>query len=141
MKTIQVSVPARFEYLGILRAAVLRVGSNYLTGGPPAELVNRWALAIHEAALNVVCHGYEGGSDEHMRLVIDLHPEEVSFTLLDYGQPNTAVPTVPPPMSESGYGLSIIHAVMDEVHYELGHPHVLRMRDRFAERPAELAQA
>lgn len=137
MTTIEVSVPARLEYLGLLRAAVLRVASRYLSGGPSAEQLNRWALAIHEAALNVVRHGYHGASDELIHLVIDPRPEEVRFTLMDYGQPNLAVPTAPPAMSESGYGLSIIHAVMDEVQYEPGKPHVLRMTHRFAERPAE----
>lgn len=133
MKTIEVKVPARYEYLGMLRAAVMRVGALYTEGGPSREHLNRWALAIHEAASNVVRHGYQGGSDDLMQLMIEPHTDEVRFTLLDYGRPNTTQPTVTPPMSESGYGLNLIHAVMDQVNYEPGRPHALRMADRFAE--------
>jgi anti-sigma regulatory factor (Ser/Thr protein kinase) len=118
---IEVRVPARLEYLGLLRQAALALGEVLPRLGRPAAAreVDAWGLAIYEAATNVVRHGFAGGSDDPIVLAIAIEADRVVFSLSDHGHPNEAWgrSVVPAAGAESGYGLMIIRQVMQEADY------------------------
>lgn len=119
---IAVTVPARLARVGELRAALAGLDAYYAKqahGPSPTELY-AWGLALHEAATNVVRHGHGGGSDAPITLTVEPAPDHVVFVLQDSGRPNPLWPYEPPArpsLDEGGYGLQIIHRVMDEVRY------------------------
>jgi serine/threonine-protein kinase RsbW len=119
---IDVTVPARLARVGELRAALAGLDVYYADQayGPSPTEVYAWGLALHEAATNVVRHGHGGDSNAPITLTIEPAPDHVVFVLQDTGRPNPAWPYRPPGrpvLDEGGYGLQIIHRVMDEVRY------------------------
>lgn len=118
MAAIIVKVKGRPEYLGLLRRAVLELPFIYAQRACAIErtLTDRWALAIYEAATNIVRHAYQGFSDSQIRLEIEPLSDRVEFALFHEGK---AFCSLPPEeraeLGEGGYGLAIIHAVMQEV--------------------------
>lgn len=118
---ITLSVPARMPYVASLKAMVLALEGVYADHAcrPSPDAVYAWALAVYEAATNVVRHGHAGGSERPMTLTIDPQPDLVVMRLIDDGTPNPAWPPrdEPPALGESGYGQHIIQRVMDEVAY------------------------
>ncbi|MFN3432038.1 MAG: ATP-binding protein [Candidatus Sericytochromatia bacterium] len=117
-----VSVPARLPALGVLRMAVGGLGPFYAGREPAPSATDMWgwALAVYEAATNVVLHGHDGGSDAPITLTVAPERDHVVFTLHDTGRPNPAWPYQPrpiPELAEDGRGMAIIHRVMAEVTY------------------------
>jgi anti-sigma regulatory factor (Ser/Thr protein kinase) len=118
-----VSVPARLPALGVLRMAVGGLGPYYAGREPAPSGTDlwSWALAVYEAATNVVLHGHDGGADAPLTLIMAPERDHVVFTLHDTGRPNPAWPYQPrdiPELAESGRGMAIIHRVMSDVTYE-----------------------
>ncbi len=78
-------------------------------------------LAVAEAANNIVIHGYGGASGE-ITLQLSRPPEGLCIELLDSGAPIPAAMfdrTSPAPNgAESGRGMAIIFACVDEIAYE-----------------------
>jgi len=84
------------------------------------------ALAISEAATNVVRHAYDGQQECHLTLSARRIGERLVFSLRDYGSkfdpadirsPDTeGEPTI------GGYGIFLMRRVMDHVHYVTTHP-------------------
>ena len=81
-------------------------------------------LAVCEAAENIVVHGYANESDGTIDASITSRPGQLTVELRDRAQPfdPSAVETDPPdPRGEptvGGFGLYIVHQVMDEISYE-----------------------
>lgn len=136
---VRVSVPARLAFLSLLRGAVGGLESYYAghRHAPAPPVIWGWGLAVHEAATNIVRHGYDGGSDAPITLEIVPSADQVEFVLEDAGRPNAAWPyrcEGPLAFEDGGYGLRILHEVMDELIYrpDPGRRNVLIMRCRFA---------
>lgn len=111
---IAIQIPARLEYLGVLRGAVHALAQVYPAAQRPGdERLRAWALAIHEAAANIVAHG--GGGP--IRLKIEPQADRVVFWLEDEGPPNPLPELVPDALDEHGRGLQLIRMLMDELHY------------------------
>ncbi|MCB8987612.1 MAG: ATP-binding protein [Ardenticatenaceae bacterium] len=78
-------------------------------------------LAVHEACTNIVEHAYAGISgrieiaftlsEEHRQFIIELRDRGQSFNLADVQSPDLEQPQT------SGYGLFLVHQLMDEVSY------------------------
>lgn len=122
---IRLTLPARLACLGLVRGLVSGLGSYYADrpAAPSPQTIAAWALALHEAATNVVRHGHGGGSDAPLTLIIEPADTHVTFTLEDVGAPNPHWPyQVPaePTFGDGGYGMRIIHQVMDAVDYQPG---------------------
>lgn len=119
---MELRVPARLPALGVLREAVNGLASYYAgcQPVPTSSELYAWGLAVYEAATNVVRHGYDGGSEDRLSLRIQPQADQVVFSLRDRGRPNRAWPYDPQAVrdrDEGGYGMHIIHRVMDEVAY------------------------
>ncbi|NUM47037.1 MAG: ATP-binding protein [Anaerolineales bacterium] len=80
-------------------------------------------LALHETLTNIIEHAYEGIADgrieiifyfdqAHAQLMIELHDWGISFDPTVTPLPNFGHP------QEHGYGLFLIHSLMDEVIYQ-----------------------
>jgi serine/threonine-protein kinase RsbW len=82
-------------------------------------------LAVDEAAMNVVMHGYEGLNPGSLMLELALHRNRVEVTLTDFGHPfEPCDPGVPDPEKllddetpAGGFGLFFIYRTMDDVSY------------------------
>lgn len=121
MEAIVVSVPAQLNFLCVFRAGVASLASVYQAyeRRPSARCLYAWALAVYEAATNVVRHGYDGRGDEPLTLTIEPGEDRVVFLLTDCGRYNHAwwQEAAAPGGAEGGYGLQLIRTLMDEASY------------------------
>ncbi len=90
-------------------------------GWTPAP-IDRLLLGLDEALMNACLHGGAARRGESVELGIALHADRVEFDVRDRG-PFTPVngreaAALPDDDSESGRGLALIHATMDEVRFE-----------------------
>lgn len=118
---VLLNLPADAKYLSLLEGCI---GSLL---GHEADLADRDArtfeviLAVHETCSNIIEHAYRGGGgridlsftllDAPRRFVVEIHDTGESFVLANARMPDLSVPQT------SGYGLFLIHRLMDEVSY------------------------
>ena len=85
-----------------------------------------FALAVSEAATNVVRHAYGDRTEYHLILTAKRVGERIIFRLRDYGNKFDPAVVVPPNMdgepAVGGYGIFLMQRVMDEVRYVTTHP-------------------
>ncbi|WP_134685635.1 anti-sigma B factor RsbW [Brevibacillus migulae] len=120
---IEMSLPARPEYVGVVRLTVSGLANR---AGMAYDDIEDVKLAVAEACTNVVQHAY--GADEvgsiHLRCKI--MGDRMVIEVADDGQsfPVDAVPAKLKPidhtlsvdeLTEGGLGLYLIHTLMDEV--------------------------
>ncbi len=135
---IELTVPAPLQYRDLVTRAVAtacRIVSTRIGADAAAttDLTNAMLSAVGEAFNNVVEHanaGLDGGS---AKLTISYDPESLTVELTDDGE-GFDIDAVPDPdldaLPESGMGVFIIRAFVDEVIYERGPPNVLKMKKR-----------
>jgi serine/threonine-protein kinase RsbW len=114
-----IHIPADLLQVRRLAEAVRRYGSE---AGLPPVAIDDLELAVVEAANNIVIHGYEGGSGQiEMRLTAYCG---LWVELRDRGRaipPETfACSSAPQTSDESGRGMAIIRACVDETRYRSG---------------------
>ena len=122
---IRLDVPATHKYLNVLGACITEMLSRVDGLQEPAVVAYNIQLAVHETCTNIVDHAYGGAPDGRIvitltlatgprRLVVDLHDTGRSF------DPST----VPEPDLERGqvhgYGIFLMHSLMDDVAYAAG---------------------
>ncbi len=91
----------------------------------PQRVIDDMALAVTEVCTNVARHGYKGKASGDIELELAREGHAIRVCILD-----TAVTYEPPSrprepaveLAEGGYGLSLIHKIMDQVHYERREP-------------------
>jgi serine/threonine-protein kinase RsbW len=114
--TVRLTMPARAEYLILARLALAGIAREVaMSEAALADL----KLAVTEACGNAVRHAYsaDGGT---VRVVYVVGPDAIEITVEDDG-PGVAIEEIPDdPFAdedpvESGMGLAIIRAVMDEL--------------------------
>jgi serine/threonine-protein kinase RsbW len=135
---IRVKIPARLEYrdlaMRMVASACKLVSAQIVdprTGEsrPDHELDAQVVSAFGEAFNNVALHSYrrQGGD---LEIEIETGPHALVIRIMDQGEPFDLA-TVPLPdldtLPESGLGLYIMRACMDEVTYVPGPPNVLTM--------------
>lgn len=109
-------VPGKPEYVGTVRIAASHVASR---AGFDIEAIEDIKVAISEACTNIVCHSHEN-VDFTYSVELELEPEgnKFSITVKDEGVGfgvDDYVEPVPGEERESGLGIFIIRALMDEV--------------------------
>lgn len=82
-------------------------------------------LVLSEALTNVVEHAYGGADDQEIRLSLLIDDEKLCLTIRDFGKKFDLANYTPPDLdvpSEGGYGVFLIHELMDEVTYDTSLP-------------------
>ena len=92
--------------------------------GIPEETSQNLQLAVDEACINIIDHGYQGRSPGTIELTIQVGDQQVVIEVVDFGRKfdPTTLPT--PDISSSleerpvgGLGVYLMMRLMDEVHY------------------------
>jgi anti-sigma regulatory factor (Ser/Thr protein kinase) len=115
MTSRTLTVPADLTTLGNVTEFVESILVNC-----PSQLRSQIVLAIHELCLNIVEHAYAGATGE-IELNADDENGILNVVVRDYA-PNAYTEgeiTAPNPLDfpEGGWGLYILHQVMDKVEY------------------------
>ncbi|RME81513.1 MAG: ATP-binding protein [Caldilineae bacterium] len=87
-------------------------------------------LALAEALANVIEHGYQGDENQEIRLTLRIDDEKLTLTIRDFGQKFDPQSYSPPDLSnpsEGGYGVFLIHQLMDEVIYDTSLPQGMKL--------------
>jgi serine/threonine-protein kinase RsbW len=101
--------------------------------GADRKFRNEMVTAFGEAFNNIVNHGYRGRRDGMLDVEADMTAEGMVLRLIDTGKKVEFDDVAPPDldsMPESGMGVFMIHALVDEVQYQGGPPNVLTLIKR-----------
>ncbi len=94
---------------------------------------NELITAFSEAYNNIVIHGYRDRPDGMLDVEAEIRPDAMELSLIDTGNEVDFACVNPPDltsMPESGMGVFMIHALVDEVRYRGGDPNVLQLMKR-----------
>jgi serine/threonine-protein kinase RsbW len=118
---IRLNIPADFQYLSVVSAAIAAMLDQEQSDPAQELLIYQIQLAVHETCTNIIehacaeCSGHIEAAirleEPEQQLVIDLFDTGNSFVLSEFKSPNLEEPNT------SGYGLFIIHELMDSVIY------------------------
>ena len=121
---IWLSIPASLNYLSIVGPCLSTILQAANQPYKEETLPYSLELAIYETCTNIVVHAYENSfgrieialtlENHPQRLVVDLYDTGSSFDLKNITPPNLEVP------QEHGYGLFLVHQLMDDVEYQAG---------------------
>ncbi len=104
--------------LNVLRAVVRFRAQEAGFSPSDSEYV---ALAVDEAAANIIRHTYRGSCDGHMALEVRRLPDRLEFILEDWGPKVCEDKIRPRPLDElrpGGLGTFFIYSFMDECSYD-----------------------
>ena len=90
------------------------------------EAVFALELALSEALANVIRHAYQGAGNREIRLSLAFDDEKLRLAIRDFGKKFDLTNYRPPDLSrphEGGYGIYLMHELMDEVHYDTSQRH------------------
>ena len=112
---------AEMESLGAFRAFIERAGR---AAGIAGITIDDLKLAVDEAAMNIIMHGYADMDPGSLILELIIGESRVDVTLTDFGHPFEPYdPGAPDPESlleeraPGGFGLHLIYQTMDDVAY------------------------
>jgi anti-sigma regulatory factor (Ser/Thr protein kinase) len=78
-------------------------------------------LVVGEALANMVEHSYKGKKGQEIHLALTIDDAKLQLQIRDFGQKFEPTDYTPPnldnPSEAGGYGVYLIHEIMDEVHY------------------------
>lgn len=89
------------------------------------EAISAIELALAEALANVIKHAYQGDENQEIRLGLRIDDEKLTLTIRDFGRKFDLETYTPPDLddpAEGGYGVYLIHQLMDEVIYDTSLP-------------------
>ena len=118
---IRLDIPAQLSYIHILSRCACALLENVENLADPQITLYNLELAIQEIGVNIATHAYNGVAGRiQMFATLDQQPLRIIITLRDTG--HTFDPSeVPPPrfgeLQEHGYGLFLVHQLMDKVEY------------------------
>lgn len=121
---IALDIPAQLPYIHILSRCACALLENVENLAEPEVVLYNLELAIQEIGVNIATHAYTGsGGRIQMSATLDPQPLRIVITLQDTGQPFDPS-QVPTPrfgeLQEHGYGLFLVHQLMDKVEYRPG---------------------
>ncbi len=119
---IQLSLPATHKYLNVVGACVTAIMERVEGLAEPQAATYNIVLAVHEICTNTVSHAYAGQSDGRIALSLALAsaPRRLTIEVRDAGRSFDPASVPLPNLEQSqehGYGLFLVHALMDEVTY------------------------
>lgn len=114
---LAIDLPACPDCLPAAREAARAVARN---AGFDEETVENCALALNEAIMNVIQHGYHGVPGQAMRLEARFDGQALVFDLLDHAPPVPVEQVQSRPLDEirpGGLGVHFIRSLMDEMRF------------------------
>lgn len=119
--TIHLDLPAHLKYLNVLDSCVREM---LMRDELSDEIIGSIQLAVHELCTNIVRHSYAGG-DGRIQISITIAANHILVQTQDTGRQVLSLSPIHQPHAdhprEGGYGLSLIHELMDEVTYQSRH--------------------
>ncbi|MFD1361725.1 anti-sigma B factor RsbW [Lentibacillus salinarum] len=120
---VEMKVPARAEYVGVVRLSVSGVASRL---GFSYEAIEDLKVAISEAITNAVEHAYSGGDAGEVTIGFGVYEDRLEVMVADHGGSfdlNKIKGGIGPyegsepveDLQEGGFGLFLIDALMDKV--------------------------
>jgi serine/threonine-protein kinase RsbW len=120
--TISLTVPAKPDYVIVCRLALDGLAEAAPLG---AETVADLKLAVTEACANSISHAFADGDPGMINVCVSLTEEDVTVEVVDNGvgmeQPEIADFSPDEELRESGMGLALIRALVDELEIGAGH--------------------
>ena len=121
-KTLHLSIESKFSDVALIGNAVRGVCA---CSPLSTEAYGEMEVCVVEAVNNAIAHAYRHQVGFQVEATITLHPDRICFEISDFGSaieefaPRTLEfdPQVVDSIPESGMGLYIIGAIMDEVSY------------------------
>lgn len=140
--SVILAVPSRTEFLAVVRDVARRMAE---TAGFDPAVAEQVALAVDEAATNVIEHAYAGAPDRVVELRCEDRGRELQFDVIDNGRgvDPRAVPRVDlekyvTERRKGGLGVHLMGKIMDSVTFRRSaRRNVCRMVKR---RPKETAR-
>ncbi|UJL47052.1 anti-sigma B factor RsbW [Virgibacillus sp. NKC19-16] len=120
---IEMKVPAKAEYVGVIRLSISGVASRM---GFSYEDIEDLKIAVSEAITNAVTHAYENAEEGEVTLGFGVYEDRLEVMVADYGDsfklsevkqdigPYKNTESVEN-LREGGFGLFLINALMDKV--------------------------
>jgi anti-sigma regulatory factor (Ser/Thr protein kinase) len=131
-------IPATYA---ALRVPAERMRKMLLAARTPEAIIGECELALQELLTNLVDHAYRGDDRKMITVKFLLEPHALTIETVDHGianRLNMEQVSMPDPadLAEGGYGMALIKALMDEVHYETtGRQNIWRLVRRFPTNP------
>lgn len=122
-EVLRLDLPARYAYLKLLSSCIAEL-LQQVDGLEDREgLIYSVQLAAHEVCTNIVDHAYAGNPCGRIGITLTLtwQPPQMTVDLHDTGRAfdpaNVPAPNLDVPQEHGGYGLFLIHSLMDVVTY------------------------
>ncbi len=117
----RLDIPATFKYLNVVSSSITAVLEQTNNLSERDALIYNVILAVHEICTNIVEHAYAGkGGRIKIDICLNEQPDHLVVNLYDTGKNFDLDSRAKPDMDEAlirGYGLFLIHELMDEVSY------------------------
>lgn len=121
MEEVHLQIPARVKYLQLATYLCREMCTKIHKTSLGKEFVQDVELCISEACTNAIKYGSRKGLEDNISLRFQIYKNKVRIIIGDRGK-GFDLEDIPEPdvkdLPESGYGLYIIKAKMDEVKYE-----------------------
>lgn len=115
-------MPSETSFLGLVRDVTRRMAE---AAGFEAKVADQVALAVDEAATNVLEHAYEGATDRTVRVDMDDVGPDFRVDIVDDGTafnpdslPSLDVKTLEKERRTGGLGVHLMGRIMDSVSFE-----------------------
>ncbi|MEO7909887.1 MAG: ATP-binding protein [Roseiflexaceae bacterium] len=121
-EVIRLDLPATHKYLNILGACISELLARVENVIEREAISYNLQLAAHEACANIIDHAYAGDLGRRILVIITLTecPRQLIIELQDTGYSFDPATVPQPNLNEAhdhGYGLFLMHSLMDEVTY------------------------
>jgi anti-sigma regulatory factor (Ser/Thr protein kinase) len=120
---IQLNIPAKFDSLAIVGES-LRIIFDGLSGLAEKESIfYNTQLAAYEVCTNIIKHSYQLDESNDNRIWIELRWNTVMVTIkfedtgVPFKMPDPSKIQPPLEPDDHGYGLFLIHSLVDKIHY------------------------
>ncbi len=124
---MKLEVPSETSFLGLVRDVARRMAE---AAGFEAAVAEQLALAVDEAATNVLEHAYRGATDRVVRVEIDEAGPDFCVDVMDDGAafdpaslPSLDVKTLEKERRSGGLGVHLMGRIMDSVTFRRSAPH------------------
>lgn len=121
MEEVHLQIPAMMKYLQLAICLCREMCTKIHKTDLGNKFIRDVELCISEACTNAIKYGSRKGTDDNISLRFQIYKNKVRIIIGDRGK-GFDLEEVPEPdvkdLPESGYGLYIIKAKMDEVKYE-----------------------